>query len=495
MTSNVSTRDVAGTNPAAFLVIRLFWAVYSIATVLFAVFLTFLSRQFSLDFDMTDRPIIVLILVLVLANALCAVFLPKLVAGSAGLSAEQRHLILSFIVASGLIARLALFSSQPILENDYQRYLWDGGVTAHAQNPYRLSPAMVISQRKAGELGSLAQEGGDTIRRIGHKELTTIYPPVAQGAFAIAHFLAPWSLNGWRAILLVGDLATLALLLVLLDGVGRSRLWVALYWLNPLVLKEAFNSAHMEPILAPLVLASLYLAWQRRNALSTVFLALASGVKLWPAILSPLLLRNLDAEKRKQAGLAFLLGAAMTLWIVPMLVSSSIEYSGTVAYAGSWQTNGALYPGIEASVAALISRVGLTNAAPSFISRVFIGAIIITVALGMAWRRWLTLDDLLFRAGAIVAALLLLSPAQYPWYALWFAPFAVFNPSPAFRMLMTTLPLYYASFYFAANDRPEIFTSYVVWMIWIPVWLALAWEFKRRLVPDRTGVTHSKESV
>jgi hypothetical protein len=32
------------------------------------------------------------------------------------------------------------------------------------------------------------------------------------------------------------------------------------------------------------------------------------------------------------------------------------------------------------------------------------------------------------RASLMVAALVLLSPAQFPWYVVWFAPFLAFRP-------------------------------------------------------------------
>jgi hypothetical protein len=88
-------------------------------------------------------------------------------------------------------------------------------------------------------------------------------------------------------------------------------------------------------------------------------------------------------------------------------------------------------------------------------------------------------DDLLGRASLVIAALVLLSPAQFPWYAVWFAPFLAFRPWTGFLLLAATLPLYYLDFYFITQDRAEIFPNVVVWIIWIPVWAALAVEAVR----------------
>ena len=46
------------------------------------------------------------------------------------------------MLACGLAARAILFASEPVLEDDYQRYLWDGAVTAQGLNPMRSRPRM-----------------------------------------------------------------------------------------------------------------------------------------------------------------------------------------------------------------------------------------------------------------------------------------------------------------------------------------------------------------
>jgi hypothetical protein len=59
---------------------------------------------------------------------------------------------------------------------------------------------------------------------------------------------------------------------------------------------------------------------------------------------------------------------------------------------------------------------------------------------------------------------------------VWFAPFLAFRPWTGFLVLTATAPLYYMSFYLTASGEPELFRHYVVWLIWVPVWAALAIE-------------------
>lgn len=469
-------RDAAGLVPAASQNLAICWGGYASATILFALALAVLSKDFGPAVEMAERPVLALVGVLIFAGTGFAVLLPTLIRRSERVPEADTGMLFLIVVGSGVIARLVLFASEPMLENDFQRYLWDGGVTARGHNPYALSPLQVIQDGPGGVLGDLASEARDPLSKIGHKSLTTIYPPVAQGAFAVAHLITPWSLNAWRGVLLACDVATLLLLITLLDATARSRLWAALYWLNPVVLKEAFNSAHMEPVLLPLVLLSVYLGWNKRHALGTIALAFATAVKLWPILLLPVLWRPLLFEYRNLAFLSVVFGLLTALWLFPMLMSAPIETSGLAAYAESWKTNSALYPMLEESVAAVLLSIGASVVDAAVVCRALIATVLVGIAVHLARRPWSSLGDLLQRIGTIIAVLVLLSPAQYPWYTLWYAPFLAFLPSRAFLVLSATIPLYYSSFYFAALDVPEVFTSTVVWVIWLPVWLVAVFE-------------------
>jgi hypothetical protein len=60
----------------------------------------------------------------------------------------------------------------------------------------------------------------------------------------------------------------------------------------------------------------------------------------------------------------------------------------------------------------------------------------------LAWRPIPDLKALLARAAWLAAAVFYLSPAQFPWYAVWFAPLAVLA-GPVWLMGATVgLPIY-----------------------------------------------------
>ena len=158
--------------------------------------------------------------------------------------------ILAWIFAVGLILRIVMIGSTPMLEVDYNRYLWDGAVTANGLNPYRYSPEEIqntdsIPQSIPEDYVRLAKESNGIPGKINHAFLKTVYPPVTQFAFAAAHFLNPWDLDTWRFLLLVFDAVTLLLLFKIFRHLNLSLYWLLIYWWNPLLIKEIFNSAHM----------------------------------------------------------------------------------------------------------------------------------------------------------------------------------------------------------------------------------------------------------
>lgn len=460
------------------------WAVLGLLVVVFAMALTLLSRRFGYDTDVVDMPVPALVALLVAAGAVFGLTLPVLIRATRAMDPRTVRLVTVGICVAGVAARLVLFASEPMLEDDYQRYLWDGAVTAAGADPYAVAPYDARTLPPGTTQRRVADEAGALVRRINHPELTTLYPPVAQAAFALANLISPFSLTAWRALVLACDVATLALILALLREAGRSPLWSALYWWNPLVLKELANSAHMEAVVMPLVLLALWLAARRRPLGAGFSLVLAAGAKIWPALLLPLVLRPLAGQPARLGLAVGLCSVGLALLLAPVLHSGLDANSGLSAYAADWHTGSALFPALESAAALLLEPLGLAASAGTA-TRALIASALAGLALTLAVRPIAGTDDLLGRASLLVGALVLLSPAQFPWYAAWFAPFLAFRPWTGFLILTATAPLYYMSFYLSASGEPELFRRIVVWLIWVPVWAALVIDF----VQHRTRTT------
>lgn len=421
-----------------------------------------ISSRFLTDRPMASRPILPLVAL-------------EVIAGFAWLAAVwpfgnrfQSKMSPGWWVAAGALLRVAVLFSTPILEDDYWRYLWDGSVTASGQNPYALAPQVFTAENT----------GGAVTTRINHPELRTIYPPIAQAAFAWAYWISPWNLSAWRGILLFFDLASLLLLLRLLRLLGLPSDRAAIYWLNPLLLNFGLNAAHMDILALPFVLGALLLAHHWKYEWGVTTLACAAGIKVWPVLLIPFLLRPLLGSPRR-----LLVSVVSTAFVIlalswPVVRGGLDSNSGFTAYAGHWEMNDALFMALLAGIRAVSALAGADTLAP-FIARVVSASLVIAGTILLAWRPLADGRDLARRMLLAVAILFLFSPTQYPWYALWLLPLLSVQPRLSLMLLTMLLPLYHLRFYLDARGLAAVFDQGVVWVEHLPVWAVIFWEVCR----------------
>ena len=464
------------------------WLGAGVALLAAQLVLLALSRRFAYEASLVHLPIPWLVVLGVTAGVVFLA-LPWAVRRARG-----GRLLLVWIVAVGVLMRVAMLPSTPVLEDDFNRYLWDGAVVSHGINPYAHAPIAATEPEDGGPpaMVALAAESGRIAERINYPALRSIYPPVAQAAFALAYRLEPWSLEAWRAVLMAFDLATLGLLLALLRRLGRSPLWVALYWWNPLVVKELFNSAHMDALVIPFVLGALWLATRVRNVWASGALALAAGVKLWPVLLLPIVLRPLLGHGAKLAAALAAFALPLGLMAVPVIVAGLDVTSGFVAYGGSWQANDALFMALAWLAGALLDLVGAGSDAADGLSRMLVGLAVVGLALALNRTVAEEPAELCRRSMIIVAALFLLGPTPFPWYYAWLVPLLVLVPVTSLLALTALLPLYYLRFYFDARGQAVIFDNGVVWLEYLPVLALLAREW---LVARRSGQSRMPSGV
>ncbi len=475
------------------------WSAWIAMGTLFlaaAMTLNLSSGAFGTGVRFEDMPAIPLTVGLIAVGCLYLCLIP-LILTSLRLNIHSSNKLFWLIVAFGLAFRLAFFGATPAFEDDWYRYLWDGGVTANGWNPYAVSPDEAQGEAYHYSLQPLAHQSGVVIEGINHSEVRTIYPPVAQMAFALAHMIEPWSLDAWRLVCLTAEIATLVLLLALLKHAARPALWVALYWWNPIVVKELMNSAHMDAILIPFVLGALLLSLRGYALGAATSLGVAIGVKVWPVLLAPLLLRPLFSEPRRLIAAVAIFAALCTLWAIPILAAGVDKTSGFVVYAQYWRNSSAHYGLMEAATRAFLSFRDFAPETPGLIVKGLLAGCAGLIALFAARAPIESPRDLLYRAGLVTAALFLLSPSQFPWYAVWMLPFVVYRPWVGLLAVTALIPIYYISFHFAAHDAYDVYRSKIVWLIWLPVWTLVVWEGVRiyrgagPLIPDQVDPDHA----
>jgi alpha-1,6-mannosyltransferase len=197
---------------------------------------------------------------------------------------QPHRVVIPLIVGWGLIFRLSVLWVTPgFLSDDIYRYAWDGLVQRAGINPYQYPP-------EAPELRFLRD---DTIfPMINRKWALTIYPPGAQLCFRLLAWLWPGQLVAMKAMILLADTGSIALLLLLLKQLDRPRSHILLYAWHPLVIVELGISGHLDGLMLPFVLLAFLYLMHNRSWLVGTSLAIATLIKLYPAILLPALYRK-----------------------------------------------------------------------------------------------------------------------------------------------------------------------------------------------------------
>lgn len=449
--------------------LRCRWWIAGTILVALHLILTLLSRHFTDERDLLSKPVFTLVALLLCASASYLIIVPEI----RRVTTDRRLLL--WIIIVGTLMRVSLFFSAPMLEDDYYRYLWDGAVISKGINPYAYSPRQILGNSSHEQpippgLRELASEAGSVVARINHPQFRTLYPPVAQAAFALAYWIHPWSLFAWRTVLLGFDIATLLLLWLILRRMRLPLASIALYWWSPLVTKEIFNSAHMDVLVLPFVLAAVWFTLRDRPVAAAGLLGLAVGVKVWPVAFLPLLLRSVFANPRRlfvALGLFAVLGGVM---FFPIQAAGLDQRSGFTAYGLSWENNDAFFMALLHGIQLLLSLAPMPTLHGQLLARFIVAAVFGLWTAGLALKKISCPEDLLERCLLVLAAVFLLSPTGFPWYCVWMIPFLTIRPRWSLLLLTALLPLYYLRYYFEPRHQLEIFIFGIVWLEYLPVW-------------------------
>ena len=433
------------------------------------VFLRAISGRFAYDIDPIHSPILAFVAAQFAAGVVFLALLyvlPKL---------STNQALVGVMIGAGLLFRLLLFNTEPILEIDFYRYLWDGGVLANGHNPYLITPGTAATH-PSSDIQALSAISMPVVARISYPELRTIYPPLSQLAFALAHWIEAWSLDAWRAVILISEGFSLTILVMLLKHANQSPLWASLYWWNPLVTKELFNSAHMDALLVPLILAVVWFVVRRKSLRAVASVTLAAGVKLWPLILLPLIFSRLQKFREGFCG-GLVLIALLLLFVAPLFYFGLGENSGLASYTQTWQRNSSAFVLVTTFFDVYLQAVNPLQA--GLAARIFVVLAIAILVFSMGRFSDAENRSIVSNSTWLIAVLFLLSPTQYPWYFVWFAPLLCLHPVRGLLWFTPLLSLYYLQFYFEARDQNRIFDNLVVWIQFVPVWAILSFDYFR----------------
>ncbi len=313
------------------------------------------------------------------------------------------------IVVLALLMRAVLFPLPPSLSDDAYRYLWDGWVQTEGRNPYLGTPSAQPG---------LQQAQPELYVRMNSRDLHSVYPPLSQIAFrAPGELLARGGgvLPAFYLLKLLFGLPEVLVLAVLLRTVP-SRALVPLYAWNPLPVVEVWGQGHTEGAALLFLVLGIAAVQRRRPALAATAWTAAAWIKLWPALLLPLLARRFRF-RQVGAAAAVSLGLTALLWAPYAAREALTGFASSLRlYLDFFEFNAGIYLAMKETFYAIpgLRDTGMGGwAAGNVLRAVFL------VVVAMVFARDRLRDWPLPRAAfVLLSAAILCSAVVHPWYLL-----------------------------------------------------------------------------
>jgi len=491
-----------------------------IPSLLLYVCLTRLSKQFNWGEGYADRPILTYLTIF------CALFVLYAFASKAVMQKSESSFALWLIVFLGLLFRAGVLPANQIQEDDVYRYLWDGKVFAHGVNPYKYAPEEADrylefkirdpenfesrysqeSRKELDLLNSLKWQNENALRtleQVNHADIPTIYPPMAQFIFRAVASIQPDSILAMRLTFLLFDLIALFFIIKILAALGKNRNLCLIYFWSTLIIKETFNSTHLDVLGIAFLCAAVYCLIVRRHLLAHSLLAFSFLVKLYPAIVLPLFLQQAAITSKQENKpvwrtplfLLLAFGGWVILCYLPFTDSGLKTFEGLKTFSTYWQSNDSLFSLLVYFFADVLgmNRVEQTffsNDLPTFLSKITVlltltGAVIyLGVRKGFLQK---SNEDLLRDIFILMGLVFLLSPVQNPWYLSWVLPFMCVFPWRSWILLTGLAGLYYLDFYFDYQDIPQ-YSQWIPWFEYTPFYVYLTFELWKSRAGKRGGI-------
>jgi len=345
---------------------------------------------------------------------------------------------LLIILASAVLFRVTLLPSRLTPSDDVYRYQWDGRAQRAHLNPYLVFP-------NSPDLEWL--QNPDHPEPPG-EETPTIYPPLSELAFRLIE-----TVPGYKRVSTLLDLASAAVLMLLLAAMKQPLHRVLAYAWNPAVLISFAMSGHFDSLAIATFLVALFFLVTNRPVLSMGALALSVLSKFFPVLL---LLTFLNRVRLAYVGLFVVLVFA---FYVPFLDAGWHLLDGAGNYARDWVNNASFFH--------LVRFVAGSSARAELVA-----GLMVLAAIGyLAKRRAAPLWSGLVLTGGV----LLVSPTANPWHFTWSIPFLCFYPSAAWLLMSVTSVLAYTPAIVYGAGEPLKNSLLMLSLEYGPVYLWLAY--------------------
>jgi alpha-1,6-mannosyltransferase len=331
-----------------------------------------------------------------------------------GRSALPTRATLVIVGTVAVLARGTLIFSPPTLSNDMYRYVWDGRVMAAGISPYAYAPGDAA-------VADLHPAGYWIWSQVNRKGAITIYPPGAELFFGGVYRVYPDSVTWTKAAMVLVDLASCALLLLILGRLGMPRERVLLYAWAPLPIIEFGSSGHVEALsvfwTTAAILAGIVAVQRAQEGADRPGRAasLWAGVCLAAAALVKLIPLLLLAGWIRRFGWKF---AALCAGLFALVYAAFVALTG--GHISNFLGTYLLYEHNNAPIYALLSEL---VARPLGIGDEVVRGVLLAglagVALVVAFKRDSGPYSFVSKSFVLVGAYLILATSAHAWYATW----------------------------------------------------------------------------
>ena len=345
-----------------------------------------------------------------------------------------------FIVAVSALAHAAVIPARPDLSTDVYRYAWEGRVILDGHDPFTVSPQdTALAHLRNADYG-----------QIGHPNLPTIYPPLAQGVFAVAALVHP-GVTMLKIIFSLFNLGTVWLLFRWLRLRGRAEAHALVFAWNPLVIVETGHSGHVDAMAAFFLVLALYLWQSERRVWSGLVLGASVLVKYVALAAVPWFVR------RRHFVVVAVMVLVLAVGYVPFLSAGARLFTSLREYSAHWWFNGPPYMALS----------GFLGSAD--VARRLLAAGGIAFAIAAAHRE----RDFARYAFLVLGCILFVSPTVYPWYLMWILPLLCLFPSRAWIAFSGLVMLSYGVWNVYAESGAWVVPTWLLALEYAPFYILL----------------------
>ncbi|MBA4406335.1 hypothetical protein C0389_03580 [bacterium] len=344
-----------------------------------------------------------------------------------------------FLIALAFLLRLSFLNTSPIGSDDIYRYMWDGKIQASGINPYQYPP----NDEHLNYFHTTLLP-----KALNFQEMKTIYFPLSQWLFYTGYKLSDESVWGYKLLLFLFELLTLAGLFQLLKKLKIDFKYLLLYVLCPLPIFQFAIDAHLDGFGLPLMLFSLFLYFDKKKISALILLGLSLSIKPVGLLLIPIFFLNEKNLMDKLKTVLVPLTAFFTQFI--FYIFSTNPFEALFIFTKNWYFNGFVFN--------LLNEVFSNNQTSRLICAILLVLSLIPV--------YFSKREFLNKIYLAVLLLMILSPVVHPWYITWVAVLIPFAQKRS-------------GIYFAAASSLTAITvlNYQINGVWKDYWFVLIIEY------------------